>query len=78
MEERHIEAEYDAWVTYIEDRQRKLDDRLNDLFKELIAIDPDQDFNTITRKYSLSQVFIYLQHGGDKEVALQDLMRSVK
>jgi len=78
MEERNIEAEYDAWVSRSVDLYERSQTRGQDLFSALMKIDPNGDWSAITRKYAVAQVLIYLMHGGDRDHALKYLEGSVK
>jgi len=75
--ERHIEAEYDAWVARISDLQEKTQTRGQDMFDSLLKIEPSE-FGMFTRKYALAHVLIYLMHGGNRDHALQHLEEVIK
>lgn len=76
--ERHIEAEYDAWVTRIESDYSNMQYRTQDLLNRLMEIDSGHEFDVINRKFNLGQVLIYLLHGGDADVVLEHLKGAVK
>ncbi len=73
-----MQAEYDAWVTRIEDRHTKMEYRTQELLNLLMKIDAGHDLDVINRKFNLGQVLIYLLHGGNVEVVLEHLKNSVK
>ena len=78
MEQRNIEAEYDAWVARISDRHDKMESRGQDMFDSLLKIESNGDWGVITRRYALSHVLIYLLHGGDRGQALKHLEEAVR
>ena len=80
MEERHIEAEYDAWVSRIQQQQTDLENRFKHVLDQLLAVDSQHNFDAIMRKYNLAQVIIYLQYGlnTDEENVVEYLKEVVK
>ena len=80
MEERHIEAEYDAWVSRIQQQQTDLENRFKHVLDQLLAVDSQHNLDAIMRKYNLAQVIIYLQYGRntDQESVVEFLKEVVK
>jgi len=77
MEERNIEAEYDAWVTRSVDLYEEVQTRGQDVFDNLLKIEPG-DFNAFDRKYALANVIIYMLHGRNRDQALKHLGEVIK